>query len=78
MPLFKTHTLANVGMAIPLGVVCYKVVDNFRKFVNNAWSGSQDDAERAVLSQLRSKMDSIVDDSVEQGLIKGNPEPLSH
>jgi len=58
------------------GAVNYKVVDNFRKFVNNAWSGSQDDAERAVLSQLRSKMDSIVDDSVEQGLIKGNPATI--
>lgn len=55
----------------------YKHVDNFRKFLGNSLSSSQDDAERAVLGKLRGAMDGIVDDAVEQGLIRGNPETMT-
>lgn len=55
----------------------YKAVDNFRKFLGNAYQGAADDSERAALGQLRSEIDSVVDDSLEQGLIKGNPATIT-
>lgn len=55
----------------------YKAVDNFRKFLGNAYQGAADDSERAALGQLRTEIDNVVDDSLEQGLIKGNPATIT-